>query len=146
MLREFFPNCGITCDLITGFPGETDEDHRDTLAFIEKCAFSAMHVFPYSRRPGTPADKMPDQCSNAVKARRAREAAAVAEEMTIAFLDAQKGLTLSVLFESGGTDGSCSGHSDNYLRGSTTGSGLKGKVRQVKITERKDEILYGVID
>ena len=146
MLREFFPNCGITCDLITGFPGETDEDHRDTLAFIEKCAFSAMHVFPYSRRPGTPADKMPDQCPNAVKARRAREAAAVAEEMTIAFLDAQKGLTLPVLFESGETDGSCSGHSDNYLLVSTTGSGLKGKVRQVRITERKDEILYGVID
>ena len=62
-LRYYFPGCALTADLITGFPGETEEDHRTTLEFIKSIGFSAMHVFPYSRRPGTPADKMPDQIS-----------------------------------------------------------------------------------
>ena len=146
MLRDYFPNCGITCDLITGFPGETDTDHQDTLEFIKKCAFSAMHVFPYSRRPGTPADKMPEQCTNAVKAARAKEASAVAEKMKKAFLDAQIGRSLPVLFESRESDNVCSGHSDNYLLVCVEGSHLKGEIRQVRIMQRKDEILYGVID
>ena len=146
MLREYFPGCGITCDLITGFPGESAEDHNDTLKFIEKCAFSAMHVFPYSRRPGTPADRMPDQCPNAVKAARAGEAAAVAEKMKLAFLDSQIGLSLPVLFESVGSDGTSTGHSDNYLLVSTEGRDLRGKIRQVRINERKDGILHGVIE
>ena len=146
MLRDYFPNCGITCDLITGFPGETDTDHQDTLEFIKKCAFSAMHVFPYSRRPGTPADKMPEQCTNAVKAARAKEASAVAEKMKKAFLDAQIGRSLPVLFESRESDNVCSGHSDNYLLVCVEGSHLKGEIRQVRIMKRKDEILYGVID
>ena len=146
MLREFFPGSGITCDLITGFPGESKGDHKDTLEFIEKCAFSAMHVFPYSRRPGTPADKMPDQCPNAVKAARARDAAAVAETMKLAFMDSQIGLSLPVLFESGGGEGFCTGHSDNYLLVSTEGSDLQGKIRQVRIKERKDDVLYGIVE
>ena len=58
LLRRHFPNCGITADLITGFPGETEEEFSETLAFIEKCAFSSMHVFPYSVRPGTAAAEM----------------------------------------------------------------------------------------
>ena len=146
MLREFFPNCGITADLITGFPGESDSDHLQTIRFIEKCAFSAMHVFPYSRRPGTPADRMPDQCTNAVRNARAREAARVAAGMKLAFLDSQIGLTLPVLFESGGDEETAIGHSDNYLLVRAPGTDLRGKIRQVRIRERKDEILYGVID
>lgn len=51
LLREYFPGCALTCDLIVGFPGETEEDHAQTLEFIEKCAFSDMHIFPYSRPP-----------------------------------------------------------------------------------------------
>ena len=58
LLRKYFPDCGITCDIIVGFPGESDEDQRTTLDFIEKVGFSDAHIFPYSRRPGTPADKM----------------------------------------------------------------------------------------
>ena len=146
MLREYFPGCGITCDLITGFPGESSRDHQDTLKFIEKCAFSAMHVFPYSRRPGTPADKMPDQCSNAVKAARAGEAAAVAEKMKLAFLDSQIGLSLPVLFESAASEKISTGHSDNYLLVSAEGGDLRGQIRQVRIDGRKDGILYGIIE
>ena len=146
ILREFFPNCGITGDLITGFPGETDDDHQATLQFIQKCEFSSMHVFPYSRRPGTPADKMPDQCSNALKAARAKEAAVLAKKMKFSFLDAQKGISLPVLFEGLDSEGRLVGHSDNYLLVSAEGHSQRGEICQVKITERKEEILYGVID
>ena len=132
-LRRYFPGCALTGDLITGFPGETEEDHAETLAFIEKCAFADLHVFPYSRRPGTKADAMPGQCSAAVKSRRAAEASAVAAATRARYLDAQIGRTLTVLFESGEGEGSL-GHSENYLLVRVPVPGLHGQVKTVKIT------------
>ena len=79
-LRRYFPGCAITGDLIAGFPGETEEELRETLEFIRRCAFAALHVFPYSRRPGTKADAMPGQLTRAVKEERARLAHAAALE------------------------------------------------------------------
>ena len=132
-LRRYFPGCALTGDLITGFPGETKEDHAETLAFIEKCAFADLHVFPYSRRPGTKADAMPGQCSAAVKSRRAAEASAVAAATRARYLDAQIGRSLTVLFESGEGEGSL-GHSENYLLVRVPVPGLHGQVKTVKIT------------
>ena len=132
-LRRYFPGCALTGDLITGFPGETEEDHAETLAFIEKCAFADLHVFPYSRRPGTKADAMPGQCSAAVKSRRAAEASAVAAATRARYLDAQIGRGLTVLFESGEGEGSL-GHSENYLLVRVPQPGLHGQVKTVKIT------------
>ena len=132
-LRRHFPGCALTGDLITGFPGETEEDHAETLAFIEKCAFADLHVFPYSRRPGTKADAMPGQCSAAVKSRRAAEASAVAAAARARYLDAQIGRSLTVLFESGEGEGSL-GHSENYLLVRVPAPGLHGQVKTVKIT------------
>lgn len=133
LLREYFPGCGLTCDLITGFPGETDEDQAATLEFIRRCAFSDMHIFPYSRRPGTPADKMPDQCSRAVKEARAHEAKAAAVEMKQDFLRASVGQVLPVLFETG-EDGYFTGHSDTYVLVKARGKALRGKTLDVRIT------------
>lgn len=133
LLREYFPGCGLTCDLITGFPGETDEDQAATLEFIRRCAFSDMHIFPYSRRPGTPADKMPDQCSRAVKEARAHEAKAVAVEMKQNFLRASVGQVLPVLFETG-EGGYFTGHSDTYVLVKARGKALRGKTLDVRIT------------
>ena len=142
LLREYFPGCGLTCDLITGFPGETEEDHAATLEFIRRCGFSDMHIFPYSRRPGTPADKMPQQCSRAVKERRAREAKAVAEEMKAAFLASCVGQTLSVLFET--QDGeSFTGHSDTYVLVRARGEKLRGRTLNVLITGTGGGVLTG---
>ena len=132
-LRRYFPGCALTGDLITGFPGETEEDHAETLAFIEKCAFADLHVFPYSRRPGTKADAMPGQCSAAVKSRRAAEASAVAAATRARYLDAQIGRSLTVLFESGEGEDSL-GHSENYLLVRVPVPGLHGQVKTVKIT------------
>ena len=142
LLREYFPGCGLTCDLITGFPGETEEDHAATLEFIRLCGFSDMHIFPYSRRPGTPADKMPQQCSRAVKERRAREAKAVAEEMKAAFLASCVGQTLPVLFET--QDGEFfTGHSDTYVLVRARGEKLRGRTLNVLITGTDGGVLTG---
>ena len=144
LLRTYFPGCGITCDLITGFPGETEQDQRETLAFIEKCGFSAMHVFPYSRRPGTPADTLPEQCDNATKNRRAREAREAADRMSRAFLESSLGLTLPVLFETE-EKGFSSGHSDTYLLIRVPGTGLRGQIREVRVKDLDKEGLIAEI-
>ena len=142
LLRRYFPNCGLTCDLITGFPGETDSDQLETLDFIQKCAFSDMHIFPYSRRPGTPADSMPDQCTKAVKDARAHEAQRICERMHREFLDSCIGQTLPVLFETS-EDGYFTGHSDTYVLVKAKGEALRGKTLDVKITAVDGEILLG---
>ena len=144
LLREYFPGCGLTCDLITGFPGETDEDQAATLEFIRRCAFSDMHIFPYSRRPGTPADKMPDQCSRAVKEARAHEAKAAAVEMKQDFLRASVGQVLPVLFETG-EGGYFTGHSDTYVLVKARGEALRGKTLDVRITGVDGSELTGEI-
>ncbi len=142
LLREYFPGCALTGDLIAGFPGETEEDHRETLEFIRRCAFAELHVFPYSRRPGTPADKLPDQLTQAVKSRRAHEAKAVSEKTGQAFLEASVGQTLPVLFESAEGEGAL-GHSDTYLYVRVPKQGLRGELRDVRILSVKDGILLG---
>ena len=142
LLRQYFPGCALTGDLITGFPGETDGDHAATLDFLRRCAFSELHVFPYSRRPGTPADRLPGQLTHAVKNRRAHEAKAVSEETGHLFREACVGQVLPVLFESR-EDGGCVGHSDTYLRVLVPEHGLRGQLRDVRITEAAKEYMQG---
>ena len=62
LLRAHFPGCAVTTDMIVAFPGETEEEFGESLDFIRKCGFADMHIFPYSRRPGTPAASMPGRC------------------------------------------------------------------------------------
>ena len=144
LLRAYFPGCALTADLITGFPGETEEDHRSTLAFIEKCGFADMHIFPYSRRPGTPADKMPEQWDNATKSRRAHEAQQVAERMHLRFLEESVGQTLPVLFETE-ENGFCTGHSDTYVLVKAEGTKLRGTVKNVRISAVEGDRLVGLV-
>ena len=144
LLRRTFPLCALTADLITGFPGETEDDQRETLAFIRRCGFADMHIFPYSRRPGTPADAMPDQCDRAVKARRAHETQRVAEEMRQSYMTASVGRTLPVLFETA-EEGGFVGHSDTYLPVLAAGERLRGLVRDVKITGTAGDKLVGTV-
>ena len=145
LLRKYFPGCALTCDVISGFPGETEQDQRETLAFVEKCGFSDMHVFPYSRRPGTPADKLPDQCSKAVKELRAREIQTLGERLHREFLTASLGQSLPVLFETE-EEGFCTGHSDTYVLVKVPAAGLRGQVRNVSIEAAQGDILCGKLD
>ena len=144
LLRRYFPGCALTGDLITGFPGETEEDQAATLAFLEKCAFADLHIFPYSRRPGTPADKMPGQCTRAVKERRAHEAQAVMDRLRRVYRESCVGQTLPVLFETEDA-GFCTGHSDSYMPVTVEGTHLRGQVRDVDITAVAEDGLTGVL-
>ncbi len=143
-LRSAFPGCALTTDLIAGFPGETEEEFAATLAFLEKCAFSAVHVFPYSVRPGTRAADMPDQVAKGEKASRVRRAKAVAARTGRAYRAGCVGRTLSVLFETEG-EGECTGHGENYVPVAVPGTGLRGLVKKVKITGVRGEMLVGVV-
>ena len=141
LLKNAFPGCAITTDMIVAFPGETEEEFEESLAFIRKCGFADMHIFPYSRRPGTPADKMPGQHPNAVKEDRSRRAIAVAEEMSLAYRKALVGTTQRVLFEEP-EDGLFTGHAPNYVKVYVHGENLHNEVRDVTITEiYKDGVL-----
>ena len=142
LLRKYFPGCGLTADLIVGFPGETEEHQRETLEFLEKVAFSDVHVFPYSRRPGTPADKMPNQIDRAEKARRSKQARAVAKATRRTYLESAVGTVLPVLFETE-EDGYWQGHSDTYVLIRAKGDKLRGLVKDVEITGIFGEMLVG---
>ena len=133
LLRKYFPGCALTTDMIVAFPGETEEEFEESLAFIRKCAFAEMHIFPYSRRPGTPADKMPGQHPNAVKEDRSRRAIAVASEMTRDYGRGMTGTIQEILFEEAHL-GIWSGHAPNYVRVSVkSDEDLHNQVRRVRI-------------
>ena len=144
LLREAFPDCGLTCDLIVGFPGETEEDHRASLDFIRKCGFSAVHVFPYSKRPGTKAAELPGHLPNAVKAARAAEAQTVADATETEYLQSCVGKTLSVLFEREEDELSI-GHAANYTQVCVHKGHLRKLVENVKISGIIDKMLVGKI-
>ncbi len=133
LLNRWFPGCAVTTDMIVAFPGETEAEFAESLAFIRKCGFAGMHIFPYSRRPGTPADKMPGQHDNSTKEARSRAAIAVAEEMSLAYRKALTGTELEVLFEE--DDGAyCTGHAPNYVKVYAPGAGLHNQLRRMRIT------------
>ena len=144
LLREAFPGCAVTTDMIVAFPGETEEEFRESLRFIRKCGFADMHIFPYSRRPGTPADKMPGQLGNAIKEARSREAIAVAAEMNRAYRESMVGSTQEVLFEDKHLS-LYAGHTPNYMKVYAAGEDLHNRLRQVTITGLYEDGLFGVL-
>ena len=144
-LYEVYDRPAITTDLIVGFPGETEEEFQQTLDFIQKCAFSAMHIFPYSKRPGTPAAKLPGQVLNAVKEERAHRAAQIARTMQDAYLDSWVGETVPVLFEEE-REGLWRGHTTRYCEVTVqSAQPLHNQLRQVRLTGRDGGALQGVL-
>ena len=145
LLRKWFPDCAVTTDMIVAFPGETEEEFAQSLAFIRKCGFAEMHIFPYSRRPGTPADKMPGQHNNAVKEARSRAAIAVAEEMSRAYQEALIGSVQSDLYEDM-EDGLFTGHAPNNVKVNVPGEGQPKPLRRVRITGLYKDGLTGSLE
>ena len=141
LLYAYFPGCAVTTDMIVAFPGETEEEFEESLRFIRKCRFAEMHIFPYSRRPGTPADKMPGQLGNAVKEDRSRRAIAVAEEMNLQYREAMIGTRQEILFEEI-QDGFFVGHAPNYMKIYMKGQDLHNEIRTVIVEKlHKDGLL-----
>ncbi len=145
LLKKHFPGCAVTTDMIVAFPGETEEEFAESLAFIQKCGFADMHIFPYSRRPGTPADKMPGQLNNATKEARSHAAIAVAGQMNRAYRENLIGSVQSVLFEE--MDGAYfTGHAMNYTKVYARSGGEHNVVKKVRIVEIfKDGVLGEII-
>ena len=144
LLREFFPGVAITTDLITGFPGETEEEFQKTLDFILRCEFAQIHVFPYSVRPGTRAAAM-EQLPKSVKEERAARAGEVAAQLHEQYLQSCVGQVYPVLFEQPGREGEFTGHAPNYMEVTAPGEDLHNCLRPVRITGVKGTILKGEI-
>ena len=142
LLQETFPNCAITTDMIVAFPGETEEEFSQSLSFIEKCGFADMHIFPYSRRPGTPADKMPGQLCNTVKEERSKRAIAVAEKMKVQYNRALLGTYQEVLLEEPVGEFFV-GHAPNYVKIYVEGNFEKNSIHKVLITDTFQDGLLG---
>ncbi len=145
LLKEAFPCCAVSTDMIVAFPGETAEEFEESLDFIRKCGFSDMHIFPYSRRPGTPADKMPGQHGNATKEARSRAAIAVADEMSRAYRENLRGQLLPVLFEE--ESGSFyTGHAPNYVKVYVKGEKLHNVIKNVRISHIYADGVMGILE
>lgn len=139
VLREKFDDTTLTTDIMVGFPGESDEDFEETRNFAEKIGFEKIHIFPYSRRSGTPADKMDGQVSKAVKSERVRLLSETADKIREKFLSEQIGKILSVLVEEKQKGGMLFGYTANYTPVKFVGEAEVGSMAYVKIiTSDKD--------
>ncbi len=144
LLRGYFPDPGIATDLIAGSPGESAEEFAQTLAFVERCAFTSIHVFPYSRRPGTPAADMPGQVPREEKEERARRAIALGAGTERRWLEGQVGRVLPVLFEEE-KGGLWQGHAPSYALVRAQGENLHNQLLSVKITGVEGSALTGTV-
>ena len=143
-LKRAFPGCAITTDMIVGFPGETEEEFLQSLDFIRRCGFAHMHIFPYSRREGTPAAAMPDQITKQVKEERARRAGAVAQALFEQYHTAMLGTRVPVLFEQV-EDGLSTGHAPNGAKVYAEGEALHNQIRTVRFERLYREGLLGTL-
>lgn len=144
LIREVFPNAGLTTDIIVGFPTETEENHEDTKDFVKEIKFAKTHLFKYSKRDGTKAASMKPEVDGNIKKERLKELEAIEEVNRLNFLKNQIGKTLSVLFESkSDMEGFKSGYSTNYLRVNVEDDIGDNEIRNVLITEIKNDELVG---
>lgn len=145
LLRQAIPNVQFTTDIIVGFPQETDAEFEETLAFIRKARFLMIHVFPYSRRKGTPAATMPGQVPDPVKREREKRLSQVQAEIRRSILNEMIGKSAEVLFETR-ENGTWTGHSPNFLEVvCKTDLPLHGEIRTVRLTESDGDRCYGVL-
>ena len=115
-VRSSMPDAFIGVDVIVGFPGETDEDFRQTYDLLESLAPAYLHVFPFSERPGTPAADMPGRVRDDVKTLRAERLGALCSTLHRRFCEAYEGRSAEVLFEGRGSGGMMYGYTGNYIR------------------------------
>lgn len=146
-IKTKVPDIAITTDLIVGFPGETEADFEITCKFAESCGFSKMHIFPFSARKGTPAEKFAGAVTEAVKKERADILGKIDETMHKAFLQAMVGQNAEVLFEQPAGEDYFEGLTGNYQRVfvKSGGRNLGGEILPVKITAFDGEKLLGEI-
>ena len=146
-IKTKVPDIAITTDVIAGFPGETEADFETTCKFAESCGFSKMHIFPFSARKGTPAEKFAGAVTEAVKKERADILGEIDETMHKTFLQTMVGQNAEVLFEQPAGEDYFEGLTGNYQRVFVKcgGRNLGGEILPVKITAFDGEKLLGEI-
>lgn len=148
-IRNIFPDSSITTDIMVGFPNETQEDFNQSLEFVKKIGFAKIHIFPYSRRSGTPADKMKNQLTRAEKQQRVKQMSIVGNITQEEFLKSQVGKIVPVLFERENEDNFHHGYTSNYtlvkIPRENTEKSLRKSIFYVKIEEYKDDYCIGSI-
>lgn len=142
-LRAVFPDCALTTDVMSGFPGETDAEHRQSLDFCREMRFARMHVFPYSEREGTAAATMPDPVPRHIREERARELIALGAGMAEDYRGAQLGTVRRVLFEQC-AEGVSVGYTPEYMRCEAPGT-VCGQTLPVRMTGLLPEGFSGEI-
>jgi threonylcarbamoyladenosine tRNA methylthiotransferase MtaB len=146
LIRAQVPRAAITTDIIVGFPGETDEEFRESYELCRKLGFARIHVFPYSPRPGTEAAGMPDQVSARVKRERCQQMLALAEASARNFRRQFLGRVMPVLWEQRDGKGVWSGLTDNYIRVyAKSAEDLTNRLLPVKLVEIRGDGVWGEI-
>lgn len=134
-IRKQISLAGIGADVIVGFPGESDDDFADTYSFLEQMPVSYLHVFNFSERPGTPAQKMPGKVPYKIREERSRKLISLSERKHAEFGLNNTGSTAEVLFEHTRSNGMISGFTENYLRTELPwDQGLAGTIKRVRLT------------
>ncbi len=143
-LRKYLPKVALTTDIIVGFPGETEEDFRESYAFAEEIGFAKIHVFPYSPKRGTPAEARKDQLLNAVKSERSHTLIQLSDRMAAEFLADAVGTDAEVLYERAVGDGIYEGHTTNYMKvHGRSEVDLTNRICKTHITRAEGEMLFG---
>jgi len=141
-IRDIRPNIAITTDVIVGFPGETIDDFNETIEFVKEINFAGGHVFPFSKREGTPAAKMQNQLTKEEKHQRSKQLIKVFEKLEDKYYESNVGKVFSVIPETF-EDGILTGHTDNYIKVQFKGcKELIGKLIDVKINSINNKIAY----
>ena len=142
-LRRHMPGCAITTDVLTGFPGETEQEAQETLDFVRAVGFARIHVFPYSRRKGTAADAMPNQVSEALKRERATKLLLLGNQLEENYVSELVGSTQDVLFETAVSEAEAEGYTGQYVR--VRARAHPGEIRRVRILGREGTLAHGEV-
>ncbi|WP_027725042.1 tRNA (N(6)-L-threonylcarbamoyladenosine(37)-C(2))-methylthiotransferase MtaB [Tuberibacillus calidus] len=139
-LREALPDFALTSDVIVGFPGETEAEFQETYDFISRLKFAELHVFPYSKRTGTPASRMPDQVPEDIKHDRVRRLIALNDQLALEYAKAYENEVLEVIpeepYNKDASTGQWVGYTDNYLKVRFPATpDMEGKLVRVKIVK-----------
>lgn len=144
-IRSNLQGASLTTDVIVGFPGETEEEFRETYSFLDQVKLTKVHTFKYSPRKGTPAYNMKDQVDGNEKDRRSKMIMAQSDENEEAFLSSYVGETCEVLYEEG-KEGLHMGHTSNYMKVSVlSDENIQGRYLPTKILKVENQMLIGEI-
>ena len=143
-LKAAFADCALTSDVMVGFPGETEEEFEQSLAFVKEIGFTKIHVFPYSKRPGTPAATASGQVTRQQKAERSRRMIALGEQLAEDFYRHYVGREIEVLCETPCDDGTTDGYTANYTPVHVAGRWPSGTFITATVVKVQDGVCYAI--